>query len=140
MKVISRGTQRITCEQCGSVLEYEWADIKEWNNVYCVICPICGKALEVEDKISSPYADLHGCSIVGTANPYTVSYGQPYDIFQRDSIYASASNRIVDGVSSAIAALSTSTTEGAAACSALAEACIATASKENDLCTLTVEN
>lgn len=140
MKVISRGTQRITCKQCGSVLEYEWADIKEWNNIYCIICPVCGKALEVEDKISNPYADLHGCSIVGTAKPYTVSYGQPYDIFQRDSVYASASNRTVDEINSAIAALSTSATEGATACSALAEACTCATSKEDDLCTLTAEN
>lgn len=139
MKVISRGTQRITCKQCGSVLEYEWADIKEWNGVCCVICPVCGKMLEVEDKIENPYADLHSypINITDSLKPYTLTPGYPYETFARDGVYAS---NTVSVCNDAITALSSSAAEGAAACSALAEACSTTATKVDELCTLTVEN
>ena len=139
MKVISRGTQRITCKQCGSVLEYEWSDIKEWNNSYYIVCPVCGKSLEVEDKIENPYSDLRGYQIgTDTTRPYTLTPGYPYETFSRDGVYAS--NSVSVCTSDAISALSTSVKEGAAAYSALAEACSTTASKEDDLCALTAKN
>ena len=104
MKVISRGTQRITCVQCGSVLEYEWADIKEWNRQYCVICPVCGKSLEVEDKIDNPYSALRGTPLTSTLQEYDRYY--PYDVFARDSLCASASASVcaLDSATTAISA------------------------------------
>lgn len=121
MKVISTGSARVNCRQCGSTLEYEWRDITEYNGITCVFCPVCGLSIEVPENVNpNPYADLHNCSIngvVGSFDSYKVQT-MPYDIFERDSIYASNGS----ACSSHVSALSTSTTEA----------------KTDDACTLTV--
>lgn len=97
MKVITTGSQRVNCEQCGSTLEYEWRDITEYNGSTCVFCPVCGRAITVPDRIApNPYADLHSLTVKQTVpyNDYSIS--APYDVFERNGVYASAINAIND--------------------------------------------
>lgn len=121
MKVISTGSARVNCKQCGSVLEYEWRDITEHNGITYVFCPVCGLSIEVPENIDpNPYADLHNCTISGIAGPFDSYKMQtmPYDIFERDYLYASAESACNSNAS----ALSTSVTKA----------------KTDDACTLTV--
>ena len=89
MKVIQKGSQRINCTQCGSELEYEWEDIVEYReHTYCIICPICGRPLEVSECISMPYAGLLSSKTITV--PYDCTgIHHPFEVFPRDTIYAS---------------------------------------------------
>ena len=121
MKVISTGSARVNCEQCGSTLEYEWRDITEYNGNTCVFCPVCGLSIEVPENVNpKPHADLHNCTIDGVVGLFDSCKTQtmPYDIFQRDALYASNGSVC----NNATGALSTS----------------ATKVKTDDACTLTV--
>ena len=92
MKVITTGSQRVNCEQCGSTLEYEWRDISEYNGVSHICCPVCGFSIAVPKHIeANPYSDLHNCSISGIVGPFDSYKIQtvPYDMFERSGIYAS---------------------------------------------------
>ena len=89
MKVIQKGNQRINCTQCGSELEYEWEDIVEYReHTYCVICPICGRPLEVSECISMPYAGLLSGKTITVPYDYPGTR-YPFEVFPRDTIYTS---------------------------------------------------
>lgn len=97
MKVITTGNQRVNCEQCGSTLEYEWRDITEYNGSTCVFCPVCGRAIAVSDRINpNPYADLHSVTLKSTIPYEEYSISAPYDLFERNGVYASVTNAISD--------------------------------------------
>ena len=58
MKVISKGCQRVQCQRCGSLLEYEWNDIYPFDEdsaepSYAVLCPECGNMIDVPNVIKS---------------------------------------------------------------------------------------
>ena len=95
MRVISKGTQRVQCPRCGSLLEYEWNDIYPFDEdsaepSYAVLCPECSNMIDVPSTID-PHLKTY---------QYTyqdLSIGQPYsslviggDVFNRDGSYASA--------------------------------------------------
>lgn len=119
MKVISTGSARVDCDQCGSTLEYEWRDITEYNGMSCIFCPVCGFSITVPEKIeANPYADLHSCTIGGVVSDFdTYKIQAPYTVFARDALCASNSA----AHSSYVSALSASVTEA----------------KADDACTLT---
>lgn len=116
MKVISTGSARINCPQCGSVLEYEWRDIvEEQSGCFYVFCPVCGRMISVPEFVEpNPYQSLHGCTI--TTDTFQL-HKHPYNVFERDALYASNGSANCDGVS----VLSCSTTKA----------------KDDDACTLT---
>lgn len=93
MKVITTGSQRVNCEQCGSTLEYEWRDITEYNGSTCIFCPVCGRAITVPDRIApNPYSDLHSLTVKQTVPYDGYSISVPYDVFERNGIYNAISN------------------------------------------------
>jgi hypothetical protein len=59
MKIIKKGkirckVRRVTCDGCGSILEYESSDVHLWHGTSCgkpetewhIICPVCQEIIE----------------------------------------------------------------------------------------------
>lgn len=90
MKVITEGSARVICDQCGSTLEYQWNDIKEYQEEQFVIfCPICGNAIEVPEKITNAVSNYQTVTV--SSPSLTIrgnDYWTPYDMFVRDSLTA----------------------------------------------------
>lgn len=52
MKVITEGSARVVCDQCGSTLEYQWNDIKEYQEgKFTIFCPIAEMLLKFPKKL-----------------------------------------------------------------------------------------
>ena len=98
MKVITEGSARVVCDQCGSTLEYQWNDIKEHHKgKFTIFCPICGNAIEVPEKITKAVSNYQTVTV--SSPSLTIKgneYWYPYETFSRDAICASNST---DGVS-----------------------------------------
>ena len=106
MKVVSRGSQRLTCPRCSSVLEYEWTDIqvseyRSEKEKYYIDCPICRLDISVTGKIQ-PTPTYSGTVISTYTEPY-----YPYDVFPRDTLCASAYSVSATDSNAAISALET---------------------------------
>lgn len=91
MKVITEGSARVICDQCGSTLEYQWNDIKEYQEgKFTIFCPICGNAIEVPEKITNAASNYQTVTV--SSPSLTIrgnDYWTPYDMFVRDSLTAS---------------------------------------------------
>lgn len=94
MKVITEGSARVVCDQCGSTLEYQWNDIKEYQEgKFTIFCPICGNAIEVPEKITKAVSNYQTVTV--SSPSLTIKgneYWYPYETFSsRDAICASNS-------------------------------------------------
>lgn len=96
MKIISRGNQRLTCETCASVLEYEYPDIQFDLMGPYIICPVCKKQIDVDRTIKPKERvnDYDSITITSDKSPWTTTINNPsssgYDLFMRDGVYCSA--------------------------------------------------
>ena len=96
MKIISRGNQRLTCETCASVLEYEYPDIQFDSMGPYIICPICRKQIDVDRTIKPRECvnDYNSITVTGKTWTVTDPHSSGYDLFVRDGAYCSATGAL----------------------------------------------
>lgn len=126
MKVITEGSARVICDQCGSTLEYQWNDIKEYQEgKFTIFCPICGNAIEVPEKITKAASNYQTVTV--SSPSLTIrgnDYWTPYDMFVRDSLTASNCTAVsaVDALEGAAKVYSATADEAASKMAAISTA------------------
>ena len=82
MRVIYKGSQRVHCGRCSSLLEYEWSDIYTWDEGRggsTITCPECKNLISVDPNIEISTNTTNTTALSG------------FDTFFRDSLCAANS-------------------------------------------------